>query len=191
MADTVTVHRNFKPGEILVEVVSVGLYGLTAAEVPIAPIAGLEASTVQGALEGINENTSITSGTWKAKVRGSTSGTSEPIYTFNSCDFIKIGSIVINRISIGISKLNEISGNLVIDAFPFITKGGINSNSAFFYNLAVGSRILNSTCVINLRGNTNYGDLLFQGVVGEDIYIHAADLGESFRISACIIQTTT
>lgn len=54
MADTVTVRRSFKPGEILVEVVSVGLYGLTAAEVPIAPIAGLEASTVQGALEGIN-----------------------------------------------------------------------------------------------------------------------------------------
>lgn len=57
MADTVTVRRSFKPGEILVEVVSVGLYGLTAAEVPIAPIAGLKASTVQGAIQ---KNTNAT-----------------------------------------------------------------------------------------------------------------------------------
>lgn len=136
MADTVTVRRSFKPGEILVEVVSVGLYGLTAAEVPIAPIAGLEASTVQGALEGIAVQET---GAWEMNVYGSTTSGS-PIYTRRNALYTVIGNMCTVSGDLSIKDVSGMTGYIRIKTLPFINKG-IDAAATVGLNLGTKERV--------------------------------------------------
>lgn len=151
MADTVTVRRSFKPGEILVEVVSVGLYGLTAAEVPIAPIAGLEASTVQGALEGIAKNNADETGIWYGKLVGGTTGSAA--YVDFTGEYARHGSLFLVSGNINLANaVGTINGQLMIENTPVISKITVRGTMTFS-NLPSTSRLLSATTASGWNAN--------------------------------------
>lgn len=151
MANDVTVCRSFKPGEILVEVVSVGLYGLTAAEVPITPIAGLEASTVQGALEGINKNNADEVGIWYGKLIGATSGSSS--YVDFTGEYARHGSLFLVSGSIYLANaVGTITGQLIIENTPVIPKVTTHGTMTFS-KLPSTSRLLSATTAVGWNSN--------------------------------------